>query len=398
MKKINTSFVFLVLVFTLVLESILKYIGVEWIANEYGTLASMGGNSLGRIKVLCFVELIILVIGCFPIKKNKLTFCALLMILFGVFWSTYSFHGMAFFYWADSPLLLLQTGIIYIVAQNYKVQYWFEKTCGLLAILYTVLAFYNGVYFVTYYSGMRMADGIVIEYFYTALFLTAIWNSVMDRTRKNVILVCLMSVIIFICAIITSSRGWIFQASILVVFCYFTSSNRKASFKIITLCIFFLAIFAIYATLINFFDSALFLVISRVNEDTRFGQYTMFFEQVPIRKLITGAGADASYDFAGVTDYKYIDNLFLYLLFHYGLVPTLLYLYPYVKALFIQRNSIELSWWKKNCAVLMWLAAMMGVSIYCSLKLDIAQLYLSIVSIRFSLRHYDQGKVLSNAN
>ncbi|MGD0615978.1 MAG: hypothetical protein ABSA69_11110 [Verrucomicrobiota bacterium] len=61
----------------------------------------------------------------------------------------------------------------------------------------------------------------------------------------------------------------------------------------------------------------------RLTEDTRSGQYSQFFQQVPVTSLFAGLGPKATYTFNDRSNYDYVDNQFLFILFKFGL-PVLL--------------------------------------------------------------------------
>jgi hypothetical protein len=58
---------------------------------------------------------------------------------------------------------------------------------------------------------------------------------------------------------------------------------------------------------------------NRLGEDTRTSQYSQFFQQLDPVRLIPGLGPKATYTFNDWSDYDYIDNQFLFILFKFGL-------------------------------------------------------------------------------
>ena len=64
-------------------------------------------------------------------------------------------------------------------------------------------------------------------------------------------------------------------------------------------------------------------LFNRIGEDTRSGQYEIFFSQVSPLSLLWGNGINAGYSFLGNSNYKYFDNQFIYMMFHYGMIPIL---------------------------------------------------------------------------
>ena len=54
-------------------------------------------------------------------------------------------------------------------------------------------------------------------------------------------------------------------------------------------------------------------------EDTRSGQYIVFFAQHSWSDLICGLGLNATYSYLGNDNYPFFDNQFMFVMFHYGI-------------------------------------------------------------------------------
>lgn len=68
-------------------------------------------------------------------------------------------------------------------------------------------------------------------------------------------------------------------------------------------------------------------------EDTRSGQYVIFFAQHSWEDLIFGLGINASYSYLGNKNYTYFDNQFMFVMFHYGIFPVITWLCVYAATL-----------------------------------------------------------------
>lgn len=68
-------------------------------------------------------------------------------------------------------------------------------------------------------------------------------------------------------------------------------------------------------------------------EDTRSGQYVIFFAQHSWEDLIFGLGINASYSYLGNKNYTYFDNQFMFVMFHYGIFPVIAWLCAYASTL-----------------------------------------------------------------
>jgi len=378
--------IFYLLLLTFVGESILKYNGVQWSSNVYGTLASMVGVVLVPWKFAQVFLLFVLTRYCGPLKKNAITTAGLVLIVFGIVWSFWNFKGLALIYLNGSPFLLICFGCVLICAQQEELRGHMKRTCGILAVFYSLLCFYNSMAFVISYPGMRMADGKIIEYFAFGLYLLVIWNSIIERSILRVAIVYLCSALLVISSIIITSRGWMLQSVILMLFCYMTTSKRSLGGRIYRVLIVAIAGIVLYKLMISRFGEATVFLLSRFSEDSRSKQLETFFSQVPVWKLLIGQGISATYIFGSRGSYQYLDNQFLFWMFRYGIVPVTAYLVPFGMVIFKKTNKKinNRSWWDRRVALFMWLLSMGGLSIYYGLKFDIAHFYMLFAVVMYN--------------
>jgi hypothetical protein len=64
-------------------------------------------------------------------------------------------------------------------------------------------------------------------------------------------------------------------------------------------------------------------------EDTRSGQYVVFFKQHSWNDLLLGLGLNATYTYLGNDFYPYFDNQFMFIMFHYGILPVISWIVVY---------------------------------------------------------------------
>lgn len=104
---------------------------------------------------------------------------------------------------------------------------------------------------------------------------------------------------------------------------------------------------------------------NRLLEDTRSGQYSQFFQQIPATSLIAGLGPKATYAYNDWDNYDYIDNQFLFILFKFGLPVLLGYcavvLWPGLRLLIGARTQQERL---PGVFIAFWTLASLGVSVF----------------------------------
>lgn len=119
-------------------------------------------------------------------------------------------------------------------------------------------------------------------------------------------------------------RSWVIQALLLAIaVTIIQQDGSKTTRRVVLVGMGAVAVFVIVSIA---FPTVLESFIGRAGEDTRSGQYDTFFSQVDPSSLIFGNGYSASYVYGDNQNYTQFDNQFIYTAFHYGIIPTLVYL------------------------------------------------------------------------
>ena len=374
------NFLWQILILNLVVYSVLKYRGMQWKRVSYANVVEMFPKVIPTFVVLSFV--LVLFVGCFQLKKknnfnNIIGKCALILFLIGLIEFIFNFEqGYTLLFHQGNPLLLIEIAFTFIIVNDESIAKIMRKLCGPLACLYTGLALLEVIKYLDKYASVRMAGGPIITYFANALFLTVAWWCIISKENKRKLGIYVCCGILMIVGVITTSRGWILQIVFLTCICYFYSSKKSATKKMIHLITAGIGILVIFYLIINYAGDTWRYVLTRVGEDTRSGQLSTFFEQVSIFKLITGSGYNASYIWNGI-EYKFIDNQILFWMFRYGIMSVLAYWLPFFYGIF--KNVFYKKW---KCfipyytAVVMWVTAMLGLCIYYSIFFDIGNIFI----------------------
>lgn len=163
----------------------------------------------------------------------------------------------------------------------------------------------------------------IFSYWITSVWvLTFIYCD--DKKRKK--LVYFMNTMIVVAAFITQSRAWVLQTLILLFITFVLSGKRNKGFKFLMGCL-LVAIAIIGVSYV--FPNVTGDLFERGLEDTRSGQYVIFFSQHKMSDLILGLGLNATYRYLGNNFYPYFDNQFMFVMFHYGVLPVLSWLIVY---------------------------------------------------------------------
>lgn len=385
-------FLFEVVFFLLVYRSIFRYFNKDWELNREGArVIMMSGDMMITVMTVACILLLCWVFWENRYPKTLVTYCAFILLGIGLIWTVISFsqYGRTLFYENGTPIYLMEFGIFFLFGG--KDEYWsiVEKWLLRLAVLYLALSIYYTVDILARFPLYRMAGGPMMQYLYFTLFLLALEIGQPKGGKKRQILIMILLAVCVVLGVLTTSRSWMIQALFLMACYYFSFSELSAKQKIIRIIIGIAALLIVYNVLIRFFGDSTVFVLKRFEEDTRTSQYEQFFSQVDLKSIILGGGMNARYNFNGQS-YAYFDNQFLYWAFRFGIVAIVPYVLPFIYVMY--------SWLKKKrrqrvkgafVPLLMWLAAMGGLSIYFNLTLDIVNMI-----ILMAVGHYSKLAVV----
>lgn len=160
----------------------------------------------------------------------------------------------------------------------------------------------------------------VFTYWITSVWiLTFIYNN--DKKKRKI--VYFMDIMVIIAAFITQSRAWVLQTLLLLFVTFVLLERKNKGFKILMGCVLVLIVLVAISYVFPNIAGSLF---GRGLEDTRSGQYVVFFSQHKFSDLFFGLGLNATYRYLGNSAYPYFDNQFMFIMFHYGMLPVIMWL------------------------------------------------------------------------
>ena len=276
------------------------------------------------------------------------------------------------------PSVFLVLGVI-LIGFDDELFVHFSKVCGIFATVFFIISLYFAVQFILLYGavGVRFGTSHVLYFFQMGLWTLAAYvlgTDINERTKLKIVLLILCALL----SIIILSRGWIIQMGILFVLYVMKlnkSQGKKVSLK--GMLSFMSIMIALSFITEHYLSDQWATLLSRSTEDTRTQQIIQFFQQVNVRNLVTGGGYSANYSWLG-RDYGAIDNQILLTMFRYGIIVTVLYLAIFVVPVFgaLKRHRIDYIFGIN----VMWLLAMAGLSIYCTINIDITQMVVLVVA------------------
>lgn len=228
----------------------------------------------------------------------------------------------------------------------------------------------------------------VFAYLITSIWFLFIVNEKNDL-YKNIMLFSLI-----IASIITTSRAWVLQVCILTFVYLFDKRGNKLVRIILAIILLGISVLVISFIFPNITGN----LFERGFEDTRTGQYLIFFNNYSWYDLIIGQGLNAGYSYLGNTNYSYFDNQFLFVLFHYGILPIIVFLTLFFKIFLIPKDAFS-KYFRKILKRIRYilpliLFAYLGLSTYYQIKFDY-NTFLIMIIIGRVLKEYQRRRYIN---
>ena len=180
-------------------------------------------------------------------------------------------------------------------------------------------------------------------------------------------------------AVVINSRSWIIQSCLVGIVTYLVGSTKhNIRTKIVRMLLLALVAYLIFQILNSYFPNSMTLLYDKLGQNSRSHQYTEIVQASSILGWIVGNGASAVYYDSAQGYISNIDNQYIFISFHYGVVFMLMWLSPQLVVAYkvLKDKSV------KKIAILpilCWFMALGGLSIfnvvYCDLKQAIVMLF-----------------------
>lgn len=341
--KINKILFELYLFFSLLGGVLRNVIGV-W-EQRYGTYSFISKGRLGTFFImLSIITLFLLIIRCYikygkKVSKN-LKILNIIIIIYYIIWTFISLINNSiqsvFFEGISTSLIIFP--LVFILGYDFKIFNLLEKKLPFLCLV-ICCAFYFAVFSFWKQYGLQWPMNAsykgIFSYWITTMWLMSF---IYINDKSKIKFIYSMLFLLNIGAFITQSRAWVLQTLILLFIIFITSKKNNRFFKIILGILFVLIVIVIISYIFPNITGNLF---NRGLEDTRSGQYVVFFLQYSWKDLIFGAGLGATYEYLGNRFYPYFDNQFMFIIFHYGVMPVLYWLIIYFSLLKKERKIME---------------------------------------------------------
>ncbi|WP_143044456.1 hypothetical protein [Paenibacillus sp. CF384] len=317
-------------------------------------------------------------------KKGKALLFVYISTLVFIVWGFYAIYetNVQEVLLDDVSINIILIPLLYLLGYEKAIFNSVKRMIPYIVILMVALILWSSLTFVFQYGfsaetrtspSKEMFSIVISAYWCYALGMPE--SKKHHRTFKLVLGICLL-----ICAFLIQSRGWMVQCILLLYTMLAYSAGKNALLRKIVAAFSVVLVFLLIIILLPSVTEGLF---NRMGEDTRSGQYETFFSQVDAASLLWGNGQHGSYTFLGNTNYRYFDNQFIYIMFHYGIVPVLC-LFGVIGGLFRKINKDRLTLEEQayiiGCRFMsfFYLAALGGLSVYFKFGWNLSTLFVLI--------------------
>ena len=181
-------------------------------------------------------------------------------------------------------------------------------------------------------------------------------------------------------AVIINSRSWIIQSCLVGIAIYLLGTTRhNVRIKILRVILLVLTGYLIVRLLQSYFSNNLIFLSDKLGRDSRSHQYADIAGASSFLGWVFGNGASAVYYDSTQGYISNIDNQYVFIAFHYGIVVLLQWLAPQVKTLLSIMKSRSIKW-IAMLPIVCWLMALGGLSVfnvvYCDVKQLVIMLYM----------------------
>lgn len=374
------------IIYSLFFRQIYSYNGTPYTLTE-GAYAwqqlPIGNNVTLILELVALLSMILLIVYEIPFFSCCLTMPYALIFIFLIFatffWSVITAIDIGIitmFHSSTAPFVYI-TGLCVCIGADEKSYNYFLKHARIVGLLSLVMSIVAYILFLQEHPTGILSNSSVLVLYIQAFWLLCIYSLGGGQSRKRTVYteICISGVL----AVLFNSRSWIIQSIIWLVVYSYCQGKRKGLVKVLKILALVIIMFLIVYYFVDMLypDVLSYLVNKPSISDTRSGQYTDLFNQTTGLDFLLGQGYGFQYrSTIQGGSYSYIDNAYLFMLIRYGisigLIYPLIFIYPVVKHRF----------GKEIIPIIMWLAALGGLSVYCTIMLDIKSIALAIIAGR----------------
>lgn len=384
-------------IIALFMALVYSYKDAVWVNEQYAMYFKRGDTSTPIYLALVYSALLVVfIVAVTKICENRTHFLYGLILFLTIL---FYFSKMLLEDGVYSAITSPTTPLVYLVSLAVFVGMddgiWdaVRKILSILIVAYICLLSYEYIMLIVRYGVVVVGNSPLIYYFVSLFWCSVIYLTDRILQKENIGLwqMLLMGFnIVF--AVIINSRSWIIQSCIVSVVVYLLGTTQHSiRTKVLRVLLLFWGGYIILQLLNNYFSTNLIFLSDKLGRDSRSHQYSDIASASSLLGWIFGNGAGAVYYDSTQGYISNIDNQYLFIAFHYGLIVLLQWLGPQVVTFFsiVKTKSVKLV---ALLPIVCWFMALGGLSVfnmvYCDVKQVIVMLYIGHI---LSMKDYHGG-------
>ncbi len=305
-------------------------------------------------------------------------------------------EGSYYLIYSPTTIFVYLFQFCFFLGENDKIWDYTYKIIKVLGPVFLICSLYEAIQIYMKYGIIPVGNSSMIYFYVAAFWLIAIKCAETIINKEKLRLIEWVEVVFLIFLALTmNSRSWVIQSVLLFVILYLLHDDRKSiihkfwilvSLAIITVIIYFV--------IINYLPDYVTQIINKMGNDSRSHQYRDIFEATRWYEWGLGKGLSAMYpDSRNGGMISNIDNQFLYIAFHYGIITLALYIYNYIKTIIAFNASNNNKLFIGKIIIIMWLMALGGLSVFNVIYADIKSFVVPLFAGHIYRRLKDKKRI-----
>ena len=305
-------------------------------------------------------------------------------------------EGWYYLIFSPTTILVYLFQFCFFLGENDKTWDYAYKIIKVLGPVFLMCSLYETIQIYMKYGVIPVGNSSMIYYYVAAFWLIAIKSAetIINQERLRVV-EWIEIVILILLALAMNSRSWIIQSVLLFIILYLFHDEKKSIInKLWVLVTLIIIAFVIYFIITNYLPDYVTQIMNKMGNDSRSHQYRDIFEATRWYEWGLGKGLSAMYpDSRNGGMISNIDNQFLYIAFHYGIITLALYIYNYIKAIIAFNASKNNKLFIGKIIIIMWLMALGGLSVFNVIYADIKSFVVPLFAGHIYRRLKDKKRI-----
>lgn len=371
--------------YCLALALVYSYVGTNWVYT-ISSVKKSANTSSPVYMFLTLLAIILVVVSTFILLRrcNVLTCVYIVAMVAIVFaYSAVTIFDEGVYRWLYAPTsiiaFLLQLG--FFLGQNEEVWKPIRKAVGFLSVFFLVLCVYETLQISIRFGVVPVGNSSMIFYYVAAFWLNSIdIAEKLIEKRKVIFFDWIRLTLLIILALIMNSRSWIIQSILLFIVIYLFQENDISIIKKIWIIVSLAIVgYVIFSLIVNYLPGYVEQILNKIGTDSRSYQYRDILDSTKWYEWILGKGLYATYqDSRHGGAIGSIDNQYLYIAFHYGIVTLILCIVGYFQTIFKKNCYKNKQLWAAKMIIIMWLMALGGLSVFNAIYGDVKSFAMSL--------------------